>query len=217
MGQCYSVTLRVHTEDLETMRIKLMEMAGDYSYSSMDKLISDLFFGGNRVYNSQITDLEWRGCFDQAYAYHSHMEDSFKRLFEKGCIKDGSSLVIYPDTGVTRIQVKNGNLVSSDFDMDMSPYFEDIDEVQDYLGNADLWNEKTGAYLFRYGDDGSVCKYVLDKDYAKKISKEAGEESWSAYLGAGGEVIPAEDVEEVIGNSILGSEDWIPATQFAFN
>lgn len=216
MGQCYSVTLKVLTEDLERLRVKLMEMDGDYQYSSIDKLISNIFFGGNEVHNSQISELKWKLCFNHGHSYHGFIENAFKRLHEKGVLKNGSEIIIYPDTGVTKLQVKDGKVVETGFGEDMNPYFGDIDEAQDYLESADLWNEKTGVYLFRYGDNGSVCRYVLDKDYAEKISKEAGDESWSAYLGAGGEVIPAEDVEDVLGDSLVDSEDWVPATQFAF-
>lgn len=77
--------------------------------------------------------------------------------------------------------------------------FNNWQEMYDYLtaGN-DLYNTKTGDYVFEYNDANALCVYSLDEDEAKKLSKKALEnnEYWGAFLGTGGSILEASDYND---------------------
>lgn len=70
--------------------------------------------------------------------------------------------------------------------------FKTWEEMYDYLANGrDLYNVRLKKYVFIYNDDGALCAYHIDADEARKIATDAlmDDESWSAYLGAGGAIM----------------------------
>ena len=66
------------------------------------------------------------------------------------------------------------------------------EEMYDCLANGrDLYNVRLKKYVFIYNDDGALCVYNIDANEARKIATAAlmDDESWSAYLGAGGAIM----------------------------
>ncbi len=59
------------------------------------------------------------------------------------------------------------------------------------ISNVDLYNIKTGEYVFHYNDKDAICYYTLTAEEARKIAKQAAEHSeyWAGYLGPGGWII----------------------------
>lgn len=59
------------------------------------------------------------------------------------------------------------------------------------ISGTDLYNPKTGCYVFSYNDAGALCYYKLKMDEVLDLieqSKRDGE-YWGAYLGTGGYVL----------------------------
>lgn len=57
-------------------------------------------------------------------------------------------------------------------------------------GEKDLYNVKTGDYVFHYSESGSIAVYNLTSEEAEELDKKAIEngEYWGAFLGGGGEI-----------------------------
>lgn len=209
MGQCYSVKGKCVTEgdfhqmmNKEFMRIFLGNCMGEWSITP----------------NPETPGMEFSADFKGLYSLETIMTDTFKEYARKGIIREGSYLVIWPDHGVEKLVVKSDGAVDEFYsDVDRAPYADDEDDLDCILQDAEIWNPKTGTFLFGYSEDGDVCKYSLSKEYAKKIAEEAGTDSWSSHLPAGGQIISAEDVADVLGEEVFGSEDFVIADRFTFD
>ena len=59
------------------------------------------------------------------------------------------------------------------------------------ISGIDLYNPKTGCYVFKYNDTGALCYYTLSPDEAFSIIEQSKKncEYWGAYLGTGGYVL----------------------------
>ncbi|MCR5651016.1 MAG: hypothetical protein K6F86_07540 [Lachnospiraceae bacterium] len=58
----------------------------------------------------------------------------------------------------------------------------------DDIGCNDLYNVKTGDYVFLYNEAGSIAVYNLSNQTAENIARSAEGEYWGAYLGPGGTI-----------------------------
>ena len=69
--------------------------------------------------------------------------------------------------------------------------FNNEKEMYDFIvGGSDLYNAKTGQYVFVYNDNGAFCEYILEEECAKKVAAKAvrNDEYWGAFLGIGGNI-----------------------------
>lgn len=59
------------------------------------------------------------------------------------------------------------------------------------ISGTDLYNPKTGCYVFKYNDAGALCYYTLSSDEAFSIIEQSKKdcECWGAYLGIGGFIL----------------------------
>lgn len=70
--------------------------------------------------------------------------------------------------------------------------FKTWEEMYNYLvSGRDLYNVLLQKYVFMYNDDGALCVYNIGADEAREMATNAlmDDESWSAYLGAGGAIM----------------------------
>lgn len=70
--------------------------------------------------------------------------------------------------------------------------FKNAKEMLDLIqSGTDLYNVKTGDYVFLYSEKCAIAAYNFDIEYAENLSERtiiAGEESWSGLLGFGGSI-----------------------------
>lgn len=66
--------------------------------------------------------------------------------------------------------------------------FSSANDMLEKIKVNDYYNYITEEYVFTYNDRDSIAVYNIDKDEAKKLSKQAKEndEYWGAFLGPGG-------------------------------
>ena len=65
--------------------------------------------------------------------------------------------------------------------------FKNAKEMFDLIqSGTDLYNVKTGDYVFLYSDKGAISAYNFDIEYAKELSSLSAGEYWGALLGVGG-------------------------------
>lgn len=65
--------------------------------------------------------------------------------------------------------------------------FSSANDMLEKIKVNDYYNHITEEYVFTYNDRDSIAVYNIDKDEAKKLSKQAKEndEYWGAFLGPG--------------------------------
>lgn len=94
----------------------------------------------------------------------------------------------------------------------MAIVFNNAEEFIDTLVNneCDLYNPKTGDYVFHYNDKDAIAVYSLTKQEAEALAKE--DDYWGAYLGFGGRIYdnPTEYAEEHYSD-----EGWLTCDDFA--
>lgn len=71
--------------------------------------------------------------------------------------------------------------------------FASCTEMYDYLTSGnDLYNTKTGDYVFTYNDAYALCVYNLEKAEAKELVRaveKSDDDYWGAFLGPGGTIL----------------------------
>ena len=99
--------------------------------------------------------------------------------------------------------------------------FANANDMLCFIKNeADLYNTKTGEYIFEYNESGSIASYFLDESEAVELQKKSIEtgEYWGAFLGFGGYIYDDPSYEYYSENNqsnyqycekIFNSKDWI--------
>lgn len=65
--------------------------------------------------------------------------------------------------------------------------FKNAKEMLDLIqSGTDLYNVRTGDYVFLYSDKGAIAVYNFDIECAKDLSLHSAGEYWGALLGVGG-------------------------------
>lgn len=65
--------------------------------------------------------------------------------------------------------------------------FKNAKEMLDLIqSGTDLYNVKTGDYVFLYSNEYAIAAYNFDIEYAKELSSHSAGEYWGALLGVGG-------------------------------
>lgn len=67
--------------------------------------------------------------------------------------------------------------------------FKNAKEMLDLIqSGTDLYNVRTGDYVFLYSDKGAIAVYNFDIECAKDLSLYSAGEYWGALLGFGGNI-----------------------------
>ena len=67
--------------------------------------------------------------------------------------------------------------------------FKNAKEMLDLIqSGTDLYNVKTGDYVFLYSNECAIAAYNFDIEYAKELSSHSAGEYWGALLGFGGSI-----------------------------
>lgn len=77
--------------------------------------------------------------------------------------------------------------------------FANWEEMYDYLvSGQDLYNFKTGDYIFVYNDADALCRYNLSSKETLDLVEKSNEtgEYWGAYLGIGGHILDEPDYDD---------------------
>lgn len=93
------------------------------------------------------------------------------------------------------------------------------DMLQHIVNNNDLYNIKTGEYVFLYNDQNAIAVYQLTKEQADNLynnTHTSNEPYWSSHLGPGGAIYDEPDNLHWCTNS-YASEFWINTTDYKPN
>ena len=76
--------------------------------------------------------------------------------------------------------------------MNFNSAVEMLDAIQ---SGTDLYSPEIETYVFIYTDNGSICYYSIDEEFAEELEKISflGGEEWSAYLGIGGHILDSDE------------------------
>ena len=67
--------------------------------------------------------------------------------------------------------------------------FKNAKEMLDLIqSGTDLYNVRTGDYVFLYSNEYAIAAYNFDIEYAKELSSHSAGEYWGALLGFGGSI-----------------------------
>lgn len=91
--------------------------------------------------------------------------------------------------------------------------FTSAEDMLNEIAVNDLYNPKTGDYVFLYNETGSIAVYNLSNETAEEIARSAGEECWSAFLGPGGTIYGDTSNYEWCKKHYM-EEDWMECGQF---
>ena len=93
--------------------------------------------------------------------------------------------------------------------------FSSANDMLEKLKANDYYNHITEEYVFTYNDRDSIAVYNIDKDEAKKLSKQAKEndEYWGAFLGPGGYIYDEPKNSEWC-ESHFKEDGWITTTDY---
>lgn len=93
--------------------------------------------------------------------------------------------------------------------------FSSANDMFEKIKVNDYYNHITEEYVFTYNDRDSIAVYNIDKDEAKKLSKQAKEndEYWGAFLGSGGYIYDEPGNFEWCENHFK-EDGWITTTDY---
>lgn len=93
--------------------------------------------------------------------------------------------------------------------------FSSANDMLEKIKVNDYYNYITEEYVFTYNDRDSIAVYNIDKDEAKKLSKQAKEndEYWGAFLGPGGYIYDEPQNSEWC-ESHFKEDGWITTTDY---
>lgn len=71
--------------------------------------------------------------------------------------------------------------------------FEDPKQMLEHItqDGEDLYNTKTGEYVFAYNEDNAICVYTIDPEHATQLARKTTQtkSQWSEFLGMNGSAI----------------------------
>lgn len=93
--------------------------------------------------------------------------------------------------------------------------FSSANNMLEKIKVNDYYNHITEEYVFTYNDSDSIAVYNIDKDEAKKLSKQAKEndEYWGAFLGPGGYIYD-KPINSEWCESHFKEDGWITTTDY---
>ena len=123
MGQCYNVIVKMKVKDADGLIKKSVDVfkteCPEWFDEVKDKMPCDTVYGcvafalaANQntfkaVHRNGVTTYE--SSFKATYSWHSVLEDWFESIAQY--LKDGSSMLVYPDNGHYKYVIKGGKAV----------------------------------------------------------------------------------------------------------
>lgn len=130
MGQCYTVTAKLKYDSLLKLRkamiksIQSIDCNWHLDFEHPERILSEEIFNAVfqnhgqtdyklelKVYKNKSCEFIINSSFDQSYGWESLMMEFFEDITP--ALRNGSSLLIYPDSDYDRLVVKNGECIQT--------------------------------------------------------------------------------------------------------